>query len=276
MKSLQLSNKVSIPIVGLGTYRLEGKTCYNAVMKALSLGYRHIDTAKFYSNEEEIGKAITDSKIPRSEIFLTTKMWYSDHGYENALKAFDRSLKLLNLEYVDLYLIHWPEANAEKKNKSIRSDTWRAFEKIYKDGKAKAIGVSNYTIGHLDEMKEYAKIMPMVNQVEFHPKLYQKDLMDYCVKHEIVLTAYSSLAKGELINDKNIMKIAKKNKKSTAQILLKWAVQQNIVVIPKSSHEERMVDNFDLFSWDISEEDMKYLDSLNENYHCTWDPNTIQ
>jgi diketogulonate reductase-like aldo/keto reductase len=194
IKSITLHNNTTIPIFGLGTYKLKGNELKDMIKYSISLGIRHFDTAKFYDNEKELGEALNESNIDRSELFITTKLWHADHGYDNAQKAFEKSLSLLNCKYIDLYLIHWPDANSEN-NQKIRGETWKALEELYEEGKIKSIGVSNYTIKHLKEMEKYAKIKPMVNQVEFHPRLFQKDLKEYCIKNNIVIEAYSSMNK---------------------------------------------------------------------------------
>jgi diketogulonate reductase-like aldo/keto reductase len=275
IKAVTLWNGVKMPIFGLGTYKLTGKSLKEVVKFCIQLGIRHFDTATFYENEKILGEALKESKIERSELFITTKLWYSDHGYEKAKKAFEKSLSLLDCKYIDLYLIHWPEANSEN-NKKVRSETWKAFEELYEKGLIKAIGVSNYTIKHLKEMEEYSKIKPMVNQVEFHPRLYQKDLHEYCKKNNIILEAYSSLAKGKLLNDEDINKIAKKYDKSISQILLRWAIEHDITVIPKSNSKERMKENLSIFDFEIEKDDMIFLDSLNKNFRCTWDPTLVE
>ena len=267
---LEMNNGVKIPLFGLGTYLSESGTIVeNAVKTALEVGYRHIDTAKFYFNEESVGKAVRESSIPREEIFVTTKLWNSDHGYEQALEAFEGSLKRLDIDYIDLFLIHWP---LEK----LRNETWKALEKVHKEGKCNAIGVSNYTINHLKELLEICEIKPAVNQVEFHPFLFQKNLMDFCRKNEIILEGYSPFAKGQRINDPKLIPIAEKYSKTNAQIIIRWHLQHNVVVIPKSANKNRIKENSEVYDFNISEEDMNYLDSLNENFRCTWDPTNVQ
>jgi diketogulonate reductase-like aldo/keto reductase len=271
----KLNNGVEIPIIGLGTWQMqEAGEIENAVKWALKVGYRLIDTAKIYGNEAGVGKAIRESGIPREQIFVTTKLWNEDQERKSALQAIDDSLKRLELDCVDLYLIHWPFFDREK-HINKREETWKAMEEIYKSGKAKAIGVSNYIIRHLEEMKKYAAIQPAANQVEFHPFLYQAELLDYCQNHNIVLEAYSPLIHGQKMKDERITKIAEKHGKSSAQILIRWSLQHGCVVIPKSSKLERIEQNIGVFDFVISDEDMKTLDGLNENLHTTWDPNTI-
>ncbi len=266
-----------MPIIGFGTYKIpEGEETVNAVKLAFSTGYRLIDTAKVYKNEESVGRAIKESGLKREEIFITTKLWNVDQGYESALKAIDESLAKLGLSYIDLYLVHWPTADIkalESINK--REETWRAMEEIYKAGKAKAIGVSNFAIKHLEEMKNYATIMPVINQVEFHPFLYQAELLNYCKQHNIVLNAYRSLTNGQRINDEVVTNIAKKYNKSNAQILIRWCLQHGCIALPKSTKKEYVEENINVFDFEISAEDMKVLGALNENFHLSPDPNKL-
>ena len=266
MEKLTLNNKVKIPIIGLGVYQSNpGMETENAVLEALRLGYRHIDTAAIYRNEESVGNAIKKSKIPREEIFITTKLANQDHS--DTLKAFNESLKKLQLDYIDLYLIHWP---AEQ-----RLNSWKILEKIYESGNAKSIGVSNFTIKHLKQLLEIAKVIPVINQVEFSPYLYQKELLDFCNENKIQLEAYSPLTRGHKLNDKKLIDIANNYNKTPAQILLRWSIQHNIVVIPKSTKKERIKENFDVFNFSIKKEDMKKLDDFNENFRTCWDPSNI-
>jgi diketogulonate reductase-like aldo/keto reductase len=263
--TLTLNNDVEMPRLGIGTWQIrDGRPVRRALKWAFEAGYRHIDTAAMYGNERGVGQAIRESAIPREDIFVTTKLWNTDHGYDNALRAFDKSLQRLGFDYVDLYLIHWPSGQ--------RAETWRALERIYEEGRARAIGVSNYTIRHLEDLFTTANVAPAVNQVEFHPWLYQKDLLDYCNEHGIVLEAYSPLTKGERLGDPALQKFAEKYDKSPAQILIRWVLQHDMVVIPKSSNPDHIRANADVFDFKISEEDMCHIDAFDENYHCTWDP----
>lgn len=251
-----------MPIIGLGTWESkDGDEAYNAVKWALEIGYRHIDTAAIYGNEESVGRAIKDSKIPREEIFLTTKLWNEDH--ERVEEAFNESLKKLQVDYVDLYLIHWPVPE--------RKETWKLFEKLNKEGKAKSIGVSNFTIRHLEGFLPECKIKPAVNQVEFSPFLYQKDLWEFCKKHDIVLEAYSPLSRGKKLDNETVGEIAKKYGKTPAQIIIRWHIDKNIVVIPKSVTKERIESNSQL-DFALDPEDVEKLDNLNENFRCVMDP----
>jgi diketogulonate reductase-like aldo/keto reductase len=263
----ELNNGNTIPLFGLGVYQArQGSECEQAVLSALEAGYRHIDTAAIYRNEESVGAAIKKSKVPRDEIFLTTKLWNSDHDDpEGALKA---SLKRLGLSYVDLYLIHWP---VEKK----RLHAWHILEKLYKKGLAKNIGVSNFTVRHLKDLMAKSNVVPAVNQVEFSPFLNQTDLLAFCEKEKIALEAYSPLTKGEKFKDKTLMTIAKKYGKTPAQILIRWCLQHDVIVIPKSVRKERILENADIFDFEISAPGMKTLDNLNEEYRTSWDPTDI-
>lgn len=266
---IKLNNGVEIPILGLGTYQMaSGREAKKAMLSALEAGYRHIDTAKIYGNEGDVGKAIRKSGLPREEIFVTTKLWNADHGYHKTQKACERSLKLMGLSYIDLYLIHWPV-------KDIRMETWRAMEQLHVQGKCRAVGVSNYMIGHLEELLKSSSIIPAVNQVEFHPYLFLEDLLRFCREYKIQLEAYSPLTKGRKLNDPKLISIASKYSKRPAQILIRWALQHEIVVLPKSSRRERILENADVFDFSLSEEDMNALDSFNENFRASWDPTSI-
>ncbi|MFX1426048.1 MAG: aldo/keto reductase [Promethearchaeota archaeon] len=268
---IELNNKVEIPLLGLGTWEIpDGNSVLKAIIRAIKAGYRHFDTAAIYGNEKGVGqgikKAIQEYNLEREEIFVTTKLWITSFQYDNALKAFERSLKNLDLNYVDLYLLHWP-------NPSYRKEAWKALEKIYKDGKSRSIGVSNYYQHHLKELFEYADVIPAVNQVEFTPYLYLKDLKDYCEKNEIKLEAYSPLTRGRRLNDKKLKEIAQKYNKTPAQILIRWGLQHNIIEIPKSSNEFHIIENSQVFDFEISREDIALLNSFDEKlYVGGWNP----
>jgi diketogulonate reductase-like aldo/keto reductase len=266
---LQLNNNVNIPIFGLGTYLNDKKKhAVDTMLYALEIGYRHIDTAAMYNNEQEVGKAVRESGIKREELFVTTKLWNSDHGYQNTLDAFHRSLNKLKLDFVDLYLIHWPVEN-------LRMDSWRAIEKLYSDGLCKSIGVSNYMERHIDEVIDNSSIIPAVNQVEFSPFLYLVDLKQQCESMGIALESYSPLTKGYKLEVPRLILIAEKYSKSTSQILIRWCLQKSVICIPKSSSKEHIKENADVFDFIISESDMIDLDNLNEDYHSTWDPTNV-
>jgi diketogulonate reductase-like aldo/keto reductase len=262
----KLNNGVMIPRLGLGVYQSPpGQVTQRAVEYALKIGYRHIDTARIYNNETDVGTALRKSGIKREDVFITTKLWNNDHGYDKALRACDESLRRLGLKYLDLYLIHWPVPE-------IRNESWQAFTQLLRDGKCRSIGVSNYTIQHLTELLEDAEVTPMVDQVEFSPFLYQKQLLDYCEKNKIQVEAYSPLTQGRKLNHPTILQIAKKHQKTPAQVLIRWGLQHNLVTIPKSVREERIKENSQVFDYNLTNEDMRTLDSLDENFRNSWDP----
>lgn len=254
-----LNNGIKIPSIGFGTYKSGNDEDTAKIVKyALETGYRHIDTASFYGNEVGIGNGIKSSKVRREDIFLVTKLWNDDHGYENTLKAFNKSLENLQVEYIDLYLIHWPNR--------LNTETWRAFEYLYKSGKVKSIGVCNFKIGHLEELKKNAEITPMINQVEIHPQNSKEDMLKYCDKNNIQLVAWSPIMRGGVFSNELIIKLSEKYKKTIAQIVLRWHVQRGVIPIPKSSNEERIKENLDIFDFELSSEDMNAINLLNEGY----------
>lgn len=265
---VKLNNGLEMPIFGLGTYQARKGEAREAVLHALKVGYRLIDTASMYGNEEEIGEAIKQSGLPREEIFITTKLWNSDHGYDKTLAAFEESRKKLGLDYIDLYLIHWPVED-------LRNDTWKAMEKLLEEGKCRAIGVSNYMTWHLEELLSHSSTIPAVNQVEFHPYLYLTDLLDFCQSHNIQLESYSPLTKGVKLRDPKLADIASKYSKTPAQILIRWVLQKGVIVIPKSSRKERIDENANIFDFKISLEDMRTLDSFHQSLRTSWDPSRI-
>ncbi len=256
--TVKLNNGVAMPRFGLGVWQMErGQETVGAVLRALEVGYRHIDTAKIYGNEASVGEAIRKSGVAREEIFVTTKLWNDDH--DDPEKALEASLQRLGMDYVDLYLIHWPGSDFDNEK------TWGAMEKFPKVGKCKSVGVSNFTIQHLSELLAKSKLVPAVNQVEFHPYLYQKELLEYCRAQNIQLEAYSPLTKGQRLEDPKLLQIASKYGKSTAQILIRWALQHDLVVIPKSSNPERIWENSEVFDFEITPEDMLKLDGFHED-----------
>ncbi|GKW45262.1 aldo/keto reductase [Planococcus sp. NCCP-2050] len=272
-KSLQdtvtLNNGVKMPIMGLGVFKVEdGNVVTEAVKAAIQNGYRSIDTASFYDNEAGVGKGIIESGVPREDLFITTKVWNSDHGYENTLKAFDISLEKLGLEYLDLYLIHWPV-----RGKYV--ETWKALEKLYHEGKVKAIGVSNFNIHHLEDILREGEVKPVINQVEYHPHLTQVELREFCEREGIQLEAWSPLKKGELLGDPVIQRLAEKHQKTPAQIILRWDIQNNVLTIPKSIKEHRIIENADIFDFSLEEEDMQEINGLNINSRSGADPETF-
>jgi methylglyoxal/glyoxal reductase len=260
----KLNNEIQIPRLGLGVYQIPpGKSTIKAVKYALEIGYRHFDTAMIYGNESDVGKALKESDVKREDIFITTKVWNSDQGYDSTLKACESSLKRLDLSYVDLYLIHWPV-----REKII--ETWKAMIKLLNNERVKAIGVSNYSIEELKETIDSSDIVPAINQVEFHPYLYQKELLRFCKSNVIQLEAYSPLTRGKRLNDPKIVQIAKAYDKTPAQILVRWSLQHDLVVIPKSSHEKRILENSQVFDFQMNQKDMEILDSLNEDLHTVF------
>jgi diketogulonate reductase-like aldo/keto reductase len=257
--STLLNNGVEIPRLGLGVYQAPlGESTLRAVKYALDVGYRHIDTAWLYGNEGDVGKAILESSIEREEIFITTKVWNSDQGYRSTLAACERSLQRLGLAYVDLYLIHWP---VEGQN----NNTWKAMIQLLREGKTRTIGVSNYEIFHLQKIFQNFDVIPSVNQVEFHPFLYQEKLLEFCKNSNIQLEAYSPLTRGQRLNHPTLVDLAKKYDKSPAQILIRWSLQHGLVVIPKSIRKDRIRENIQVFDFQLEETDMKLLNSLNED-----------
>lgn len=273
VKNLQdtttLHNGVKMPWFGLGVYLTKaGQEVIQAVKYAIKAGYRSIDTAAYYKNEEGVGQAIKETGFPREELFITTKVWNTDQGYESTLKAFNESLKKLDLEYIDLYLIHWPVKEKYK-------ETWKALETLYKEGKVRAIGVCNFQIHHLEDLLADAEITPMVNQVECHPKLSQKELLEYCRAHNIQLEAWSPLGRGKMLDDSTLQELAIKYDKTIAQIILRWDLQNEIVTIPKSIHEQRIIENADVFNFELSKEDMDIINSLNRDQRNGPDPDNF-
>lgn len=253
-----LLNGISIPSIGFGTYKLEDESeTIDAIKYALKVGYRFIDTASLYGNEEWIGKVIKESGVKREDIFLSTKVWNDSHGYDKVIKSFEESMRKLDIDYLDLLLVHWPT--------ELNSETWRAFEDLYELGKVRAIGVCNFKIGHLENLRKTARIMPMVNQIEVHPCFSQRELVNYCNYHKIQVIAWSPIMKGQLLEVPLMMDLAEKYNKSIAQIALRWHIQKGIIPIPKSSHYGRMTDNIDIFNFGLSEEDMIKIDKLDRN-----------
>lgn len=267
--TFKLHNGVEMPGFGLGVYKAEdGQEVMTSISAAIQTGYRSIDTAAIYGNEKGVGKAVKESIIPREQLFVTTKVWNDDQGYEQTLKAFDRSLEKLGLDYIDLYLIHWAV-----QGKFV--DTWKAMEKLYKDGKVRAIGVCNFQTHHLEEILSQCEVVPMVNQIELHPYLNQKELRDFCAKHKIIVEAWSPLGRGKILDHPVLKEIADRYGKSTAQIILRWDVQHGIVTIPKSVKPERIRENADVFDFHLTEEDMERIDAMNRNERFGKDPDNF-
>ena len=261
-----LNNGVEMPRLGLGVLQVgEDEAVSSAVLHALRVGYRSIDTASVYGNERAVGSAIRKSGIPRADIFVTTKVWNDAQREKRTSAAFDESLARLGLDYVDLYLIHWPVAGCYK-------DTWREMESIFRSGRARAIGVSNFMPHHLDDLVSASEIAPSVNQIEFHPLLVQPDLMKACRDHNIQVVAWSPLMKGHVSRQTAIVEMAGKYGKTPAQIVLRWDLQHGVIAIPKSRQPARIAENADIFDFELAEEDVRFLDSLNEGKRFGPDP----
>ncbi|MGO8993481.1 MAG: aldo/keto reductase [Polyangiaceae bacterium] len=266
--SLPLGNGAGtrIPQIGLGVWQSpKGATTQQAVRTALRLGYGHIDTARIYGNERDVGEGVRASGVPRAEVFVTTKLWNDDQGYDSALKAFDASLERLGLEYIDLYLIHWPFAGK-------RLDSWRALERIFSEKRARAIGVSNFLVPHLEELLGRAKVVPAVNQIEVHPFLQHRETRAFCKHHDIVVEAYSPLTHGKRIDDPVVSDVAARVRRTNAQVLLRWGIQHGMVVLPKSVNEGRIKENAAVFDFELDGDSMHRLDALEEGAATGWDP----
>jgi methylglyoxal/glyoxal reductase len=273
VKNLQdtttLSNGVKMPWFGLGVFKVEeGSEVVESVKAAIRNGYHSIDTAAIYQNEEGVGQAIRESGIAREELFVTSKVWNADLGYESTIAAYETSLKKLGLDYLDLYLIHWPVEGKYK-------EAWRALETLYKEGRVKAIGVSNFHVHHLEDIMKDAEIKPMVNQVEYHPRLAQKEIRAFCLEHGIQLEAWSPLMQGQLLDNEVLQGIAQKHNKSVAQVILRWDLQNGVVTIPKSIKEHRIIENSQVFDFELSAEDMETIDSLNQDQRVGPDPDNF-
>lgn len=265
LKNLQstttLHNGVQMPWLGLGVFKVkEGEEAVSSVKSAIEQGYRSIDTAAIYGNEEGVGQAIKESGVPREKLFITTKVWNANQGYETTVAAFEESMRKLGLHYLDLYLIHWP-VPAKAKYK----ETWKALEYLYKAGKIRAIGVSNFQVSHLEDLMADCEVVPMVNQVEYHPRLTQNELHEFCKNNKIQLEAWSPLMQGELLEEPTLAEIGKKYGKSVAQVILRWDIQNEVVTIPKSVKPERMKENADIFDFELTTEEMALINGLNED-----------
>jgi diketogulonate reductase-like aldo/keto reductase len=269
--TVKLNTGDKMPEIGFGTWKISNqKDAKKAVKTAIKVGYKLIDTAKIYGNEEGVGEGIKEGGVDRAELFVTTKLWNDDQGYESGLKAFDESLKRLGLEYVDLYLIHWPGTDR-------RAEAWKALQEIQSQGLAKNIGVSNYTVRHLEEVLSSSKVVPAVNQIEFHPFIYedQKEVLEYCKKNKIVVEAYSPLARARDMENTTLHAIAVRHGKTIAQVMLRWAIQHGTVPIPKSTNPGRTKENIEVFDFDLAEEEMNTINRLSTNKRVTWDPTNL-
>lgn len=261
-----LNNNYKIPNIGFGTFRTpSGEETEKSVIDAIKSGYRHIDCAAAYGNEKSVGEAIRKSGVTREELFITSKLWNDDKGYENTLAAFNRTLEDLQLDYLDLYLIHWPIAKASKNNwQEANSESWRALEELYKQGKVKAIGVSNFLGHHLDPLLKIAKIKPMVNQIEIHPGMLQGETVKFCEENNILVEAWAPFSNGQIFNNPVLKEIADQYKKSVAQISLRWVIQKGIIPLPKSVTPERIKNNLDVFDFEIKAQDVEKIDRLTD------------
>jgi len=264
--TVTMRGNIEMPWMGFGTYKVkEGSEVENSVKWAIEAGYRSIDTAALYGNEKGVGKAIKESGVSRSDIFLTSKVWNSDQGYDQTIKAFNASLEKLGTDYLDLYLIHWPVVGKYK-------ETWHAMENLHKEGKIRAIGVSNFLVHHLQDLMSYASVVPAVDQVEFHPYLQQPDLQKFCLGNEIRLEAWSPIMKGKVTEIKELIELGKKYDKTPAQVTLRWEQQKGIIVIPKSVHKERIHENAQIFDFDLTDEEIEKIDALDKHDRLGPDP----
>ena len=277
MKNLQskavLNNGVEMPWFGLGVFKVEeGPELVEAIKSAIKAGYRSIDTAAIYGNEAAVGEGIRagieTTGISREELFIISKVWNADQGYEETIAAYEESLKKLKLDYLDLYLVHWPVEGKYK-------DTWRALETLYKEKRVRAIGVSNFQIHHLQDVIKDAEIKPMINQVEYHPRLTQKELQAFCKEQGIQMEAWSPLMQGQLLDNETLQAIAEKHGKTTAQVILRWDLQNEVITIPKSTKEHRIIANADIFNFELTKEDMEKIDALNQNHRVGPDPDNF-
>lgn len=266
--SVELINGVKMPVLGFGTFKVEdGNITVQAVKDALAVGYRHIDCAAIYGNEESVGQALRECGVNREEIFITSKVWNSEQGYDKTLSAFEKTIKDLGTDYLDLYLIHWPKA--------LNKETWKALEYLYREGKVRAIGVSNFKEHHLKELMEVAEVMPMVNQVEFHPQLAQPELLKFCKENGIQVEAWGPLMQGKVFEVELFKELSEKYNRSISQLVLRWDIQMGVVTIPKSIKLNRIEENYKIFDFEISQEDMERIAELNTGERIGPDPDTI-
>lgn len=267
-KEITLINGKTIPVIGFGTWQApNGQVTSDAVKTALTAGYRHVDGAAVYGNETFVGKALTEfvseSGVKREELFVTSKVWNTERGYDRTIAAFHKTLKDLNQEYLDLYLIHWPASVSQFENwEELNAETWRALETLYAEGLVKAIGVSNFYVSHLESLLQHAKVQPMVNQIEIHPGQTQAEVVEFCRRHQIAVEAWSPLGTGRLLQNKDLADIAARYHKSVAQLCIRWSLQNGLIPLPKSVTPERIIQNFDIFDFEISPEDMACINQM--------------
>lgn len=273
---IKLSNGYEIPVLGYGTWRTpDGEVAVDSVAEAIRVGYRHIDTAARYENETGVGEGIRRSGVDRRELFVTSKLWNTERGYDKAMRAFEKSLDDLGLEYLDLYLLHWPAVKNQFDNwEKINLSSWKALTELYKEGRIKAIGVSNFREHHLRALME-TEIQPMVNQIEFHPGFMQSETVEYCNKNGILIEAWAPLGRAQIFENETIASIARKHNKTSAQVCLRWCIQHNAVPLPKSVTPSRILENTDIFDFVIDEADMKAIDALPFIGGSAHDPDTI-
>jgi diketogulonate reductase-like aldo/keto reductase len=272
LPAVKLNSGAGMPAIGFGTWQIDSQDkASDAVKTAIAVGYRLIDTARIYGNEQGVGVGIKESGVPREEIFITTKLWNGDQGYESGLKAFEKSLKTLDLEYLDLYLIHWPATDK-------RAESWKALQEIHSKGLAKAIGVSNYTVRHLKELLENSDVTPAVNQIEFHPFIYeeQKAVLEFCKEKGIIVEAYSPLARAQDMENTTLHAVAARHGKTIAQVMLRWAIQHGAVPIPKTASIDRMKKNLSIFDFELSNAEMNAINSLSSGEFLVLDPSSIK
>lgn len=265
--AITLNNAVQIPQLGFGTFQIPPEETRETTLAALEAGYRHVDTAEMYGNEKEVGQAVRDSGLDRADVFVTSKLDNGDHAHDDALQAFDRTMEELGLDYLDLFLIHWPLPG-----KGDFVETWKALEEIYRSGRAKAIGVSNFQPHHLRRLLEGSDVVPVVNQIEVHPYLTQDDVRSFGAEHEIATEAWSPIAQGKVLDDPTINRIAQRVGKTPAQVTLRWHIQRGDIIFPKSVTQKRIEENFDLFGFELSEGDIGEISALNRNERTGFDP----
>jgi len=274
-----MQNGVEIPKIGFGTWQVpDGPVVENAVLAALECGYTHIDTAFVYDNEKGVGKAVAQSGIPREDLFITTKLWNTKQGYESTLESFEVSLENLKMDYVDLYLIHWPITYAYTDEFPQRVwDTWRAFEELYAAKRVRAIGISNFIVHHLESLMEKVNIVPMVNQLEIHPGYNQAEIVEYCQKNDIIVESWSPLANGKLLAECALLiELSEKYGKTPAQIALRWNLQKGLLPLPRSVKPARIAENFDVFGFELEQEDVQRITDMPEEYFSGNHPDRIE